>query len=447
MAESLFDRNRTLIKQTFGLDDSALDMLAFEVGRESRVPKIARHTFLLHGLLAMVTNVLFPLKGMKRRVKVSDEDFVFVSCPDPVFRTKTIGMIAGGLKYVLIYLPNFHINAALQYHNFFKTQGITAFYPTIHVGQVLRVRKKIKCFVRGMVGYDGSTESKRMLFVLSHFAIYNEVVKSYLRQIEGFNGKWILEHEKYYFMPVVIELHNRGEICTMLQHGAFLEKSYNYIPLFCDKVLCCSEREKRIYVENGVGESRVMVFGVPLQTLQLPLERTYTGANQYDLLVLMTAVEDENQDVLQKILRYIKSEYKNVLVRMRPRSRKSDEKRLSDVLQGMEISPVGTSIEEDIARCKKVLSFSEDANIVVVKFNKPFVYIWTPFVYISTERLCEMKSMGNFGTEENYKEEINKLMTQDFYSTFDKDQYNEVLGESDVDELRKRFKEYIKKEC
>ena len=35
-------------------------------------------------------------------------------------------------------------------------------------------------------------------------------------------------------------------------------------------------------------------------------------------------------------------------------------------------------------------------------------------------------------------------MTQDFYSTFSKEQYKEVLGETDVNVLRQKFEDYIR---
>ncbi len=291
--------------------------------------------------------------------------------------------------------------------------------------------------MRNMYVSNNLQECERMLFALSHFAIYDEVVRVYLHQMAGFQGKWIFEHDKYYFLSSVIDLHKEGKNCTMLQHGIFFRVSANYIPLFCDRVLCCSEREKRIYIDNGIDDSRITVFGAPLQTLQQSSESIISNSEQYELLLLMTEVKEINKEIMQKVLAYVKREYSNILVRMRPRSRENDISLLYDTLQGMTISPVGTPISDDILRCKKVVSFSEDANIEVAKFNKPFVYIWT-------EGEKDMTSMSNCGTEDNYMEEIKKLMSQLFYSTFDKEKYNEILGETDLNVLRTRFSEYIR---
>ncbi len=144
MEQNLFERNRSLIKSIFNVDDTAVDMLSFEADRNSVLSMIGKRPFLFHGLLALLSNVLYPLLGLKRRVKNTNDDFVFVSCPDAVFRTKTIGLIAGELKYSIIYLPNFHVKAAIKYHKFFKGQGVKAFFATIQVAQIRKAKKKVR---------------------------------------------------------------------------------------------------------------------------------------------------------------------------------------------------------------------------------------------------------------------------------------------------------------
>lgn len=436
MDSAVFDRNREIIKNVFEINDEAVDMLAFEASRLKELSRIGKHTFLYHGLLSIITNVWFPLRGVKRKINLQNDDFVFVSCPDSVFRTKAISKIADGLKYSIIYLPNFHVSSAIHYHSHFKGLGVKAFFPTIRLGQVIAANRKIKQLLRSMEDYDVSMpECQIMRSVLSSFAMYDQVVKKYMQNADGFKGKWIMEHDKFYFMASVINLHQQDKPCTMLQHGIFFRPSFNFIPLYCDNVLCCSEREKRIYIENGIAEERIEVFGAPLQTLQESGVSQNTNKH-YDLLVMMTDVKEINIDIMRKVLSYIKQNYKSVLVRMRPRSRKADEAYLAKELEGMVISAPGTPIEDDILCCDKVVSFSEDANVEIAKLNKPFIVVWT-------EGVRDPESMGKCATEENYQEEITKLMTQDFYPTFSKDQYTEILGETDIEVLQNRFKKYI----
>lgn len=433
---TLFNHNRDAIKKVYSIDDEAVDMLAFEAGRLKDLSRIGKHTLFYHGLLAILTNFLYPLRGVHREVKSTNDDFILVSCPDPVFRTKSITLIAEGLKYSIIYLPNFHVTSSFKYHDYFRSRGVKAFFPTIKLGYVLSAWRMRKQLVKELITADEEkAECRKMLSVLSSFAIYDKVVKKYMQELETFSGKWLLEHDKFYFMASVINLHQHKKTCTMLQHGIFFRPSFNFIPLFCDKVLCCSTREKRIYIENGVSENRIGVFGAPLQTLNQANE-SHTTSKHYDLLVMMTDVKEINIDIMRKVLSYIKENYKSVLVRMRPRSRKADETYLAKELEGMILSSPGTPIEDDISCCDKIVSFSEDANVEIAKMNKPFIVVWT-------EGVRDPKSMGKCATEENFEEEITKLMTQDFYSTFSKEQYKDVLGETDVKVLRDKFEKYI----
>lgn len=437
MDVSKLEKYRNQIKEITQGDDFVADMILFEAGRSDGFTTLNRHPFFFHGLLAAVTNAVFPWKGLKRKVEIKpDEDFIFVSCPDPIFRTKTIGLIAGNLKYSVVYLPNFHISASLRYHKYFTEKGTRAFFPTIRLRHVLQAQKAVAGFKRQCAGLDDSIECKKLLSTLSSYLIYNELVKNYLNSADSFKGKWLLEHDKFYFMSTAANLHLCGKETTMLQHGVFFRPSFNYIPLYCTKVLCCSEREKKIYAENGVAENRVMVFGAPLQTLQQEKDLSEKPC-QYDLLLMMTDVNDNNKALMQQVMTYVRQNYENVLVRMRPRSRKKDESILAEQLNGMTISSEGRTIFDDISSCKKVISFSEDANVEIAKCNKPFIYVWT-------EGRRDAEVMSRCATEENYKEEIQKFMTQDFYSTFSKEQYKEVLGETDVNVLRQKFEDYIR---
>ena len=433
MSGSFFDQYRNTIKEVFCINDEAVDMLSFEAERIEGLARQDKHPLILHILLALVTNLLFPLKGLKRNVLLSDEDFVFVSCPDPVFRTKNIGLITGSLKYCIIYLPTFHVSTSLKYHYFFRKEGIKAFFPTIRLIYVIRAWKRTKKITRLMDSSYSNVQRKRLFGAMMSFAVHDQVVNYLLKTTDSFKGKWLLEHDKFFFIPTVFNLHKRGKEITMLQHGIFFRPSSNYFPLFCDKVLCCSEREKRIYSENGVSQDRVVVFGAPLQTLQLDRINTLEGKH-YDLLVLLTRVDEKNIDLTRRVLTFIKENYTSVLVRMRPRSQKNDEMYLSDLLNGIEVSSTNRSIYVDLSNSEKVVSFSEDANVEIAKLHKPFIYV--------SSRSEE--SYLNGVTIKNYEEEIQKLMENEFYSSFNEDQYKEILGETNVFVLQEKFMKYIK---
>ena len=440
MKESFFDRNKELIKSTLELNDEAINTLSFEVTRRTGLPLLLKYPVLFHGILSIITNILYPLLGIKKKSHIQkDEDFIFISCPDPVFRTKTIGLIAGSLKYSVIYLPNFHVISALRYHKYFKKENIDACFPTITVSDLYNAKRRGKRLYSALKGETLEVADRIALGVILNFLIYDSIAKRILSSAKGFNGKWILEHDKFYFTPTVVNLHQANKICTMLQHGCFVEIDVDFMPLCCDKVLCCSERERNTYISYGIKPENVLAFGAPLQAIRTDEKIDTYGRKKYNLLMLLTMVNNESIVQMKAVLEFVKNHYDGVLIRMRPRSKKNDMKLLQKELEGFEISNNRYSLTEDISVCKKVISFSEDANFEVAKLNKPFIYVHS---WVGQNR--ELRHDLPYATEDNYKEEIQKLMTQDFYSTFSKEQYKEVLGETDVNVLRQKFEDYIR---
>jgi hypothetical protein len=440
MENLFFTRYRDIIKASLGIDDDIVDKLAFETSRRKGYSYVLKHPYLMYGLLAIITNILYPLKRIKKYGLITDKEFVLVSCPDSVFRTKTIGCIAGSLSYSVIYLPNFHFFSALRYNKYFKKKRIEAFFPTIRLKEVVAAKRKMNQLKKCLNVSKFGKEELIALGVIANFLIYDYVTKNILKNTSDFKGKWILEHDKFYFTPMVVNLHQMGKTCTMLQHGCFMEIDSDFFPLFCDKVLCCSERERNAYIDCGVNPFNVIVFGAPLQTLKEDnKEFLPSRKNCYELLILLTAVNDESIQSVKSVLSFVKDNYDSVLVRFRPRSKKKDEKLLKTELEGMKVSDGKSTLSEDIASCNKVISFSEDANVAVIEHNKPFIYVHS---WLGENRT--LRRDLPYATIDNYKEEIMKLMGQDFYSTFSKEQYRDIVGETDVEVLKKRFEDYIR---
>lgn len=432
---TVFSRNKKVIQEILSVDNLTIDTLEGEFDNLRELSFIHKHVFSFYILLAILSNLIYWLMGLNKRLtQYENDDFLFFSCPDSVFRTKNISLIAGGLKYSMIYLPNMHVISSLYYSRYFIRNKIKAFFPTVAIRDVLHTRNIYRQIERGLQEKNGE-EYDRVKYTVSIFILYKFIANRFLNGIDSFKGKCIFEHQKFYFMPFVDTFRKKRIETTMLQHGLFFQPAFDYMPLFCDKVLCCSEREKALYLENDTEEERIKVFGAPLQTLATDKNSTY-DQSKYNLLILMTEVDDNNILILKVVLEYIKANYNKILIRMRPRSRKEDIKRLGDVLQGMVISPHKNTIVEDIECCAKIVSFSVDANVEVAKLHKPMVYVWT-------EGPASEVNDINCATEENYMVEINKLMTEDFYSTFSETKYKEILGETDVNILKARFKEYI----
>lgn len=440
MATENLVKYKEYVSKVLQNNEEAVNMIFFETEKEIGISLLGRHPFLFHSILAILTNLLYPLAGLKRTVSSNDDDFIFISCPDTVFRTKTIGQIAAELKYGVIYLPNFHIRSALKYNRFFKRKKNRIYFPTIHLKYVFGAIHKMSVFKKLCGKVDRQPETRRLFSVMSSFFIYDYVVKDYLSRINNdFHGKWILEHDKFYFMSSVVNLHQRGQKCTMLQHGCFMEIDTDFMPLFCDQVLCCSNRERDTYINCGLSPENVITFGAPLQMLGTNDSFDVKTGKKHSLLILLTIANEESIEPMRAVLSFVKDNYQDVLVRMRPRSKKNDIRLLEKELRGLEISDNKSSLAEDIFYCDKVISFSEDANIEVTKHNKPFIYVH-PWLGENRELRRDMP----YATMENYRDEIKKLMENEFYSSFSKEQYKEIVGETDVNVLRQRFKDYIK---
>lgn len=435
MANSIFSRYKETIQNKLSLDDKTIDTLEGEFDCSRPLSFIHKHVFWFYLILSIVSNFIYKLWGLKSSLSKKDFDFLFFSCPDEIFRTKSITQIADGLNYCLIYLPNMHIKAALKYYSFFKNKKITTVFPAIYIKDVLEARRLFQDISKSIRDKKDS-DYLRLKYTVFIYILYDRVACRILSDIGGFGGKCIMEHQKFYFMPVVANLRKNGINTTMMQHGLFYTPVFDYVPLFCDNVLCCSEREKAIYIENGTDEQKVTVLGAPLQTLSSEILDSSTRT-KYSLLLLMTEIFDDNLDITREILNYIKGNYTGVLVRMRPRSRKEDIKRLGNALSGLIVSSTKSSLVKDINNAAKVVSFSVDANVEVAKQHKPLVYVWT-------EGTEEDVRDTQFATRQNYKEEIYKLMSEEFYSTFSEEQYKMILGETDINVLRQKFVHYIK---
>ena len=440
--QTLFHKYRKEIKDILNVDENVLYMVEDEYKRlcerstTSRRPSlIGRHPFLFHALFAVVTNFLFPILGFKRRVHSSEFDFVFVSCPDPVFRTKNIDMLADTLKYCIIYLPNFHLSASIRYHKYFKEIGVMTAFPTISLRQVLYTWMKMRKFKRKFGLTTGNLEETKMISTMTRFLLYDKLTKKFVSDLGLFTGKWILEHQIYYFLNTIVHLREQGKESTMLQHGLFFKPTTDFFPLHCDKVLCCSEREKNIYIKEGIDSNRVKVLGIPLQTISRDNFKQ-SSRTEYQLLILLTLVNNNNAPKIGEILTFVRQHYESVLLRFRPRSKERDMRFLEKYIANFDVSE-GKTIGDDLLRSKKVITFSADAIVEVVKYSKPFVYIWL-------KEYQEFLEIIHCATMDDYKNQIQTLMSEDSYTNKMIEMSNYLVGDQRIEVIKDRFSSFVK---
>lgn len=436
MTKDLINKYGTQIKQFLNVDNAGFEALSLEFERTEKLSLLMRHPFLFYGILSLIMEPLYMLYSLKRKVLLSNEDFVFISCPDPIFRTKNINLLAGQLSFCVVYLPNFHIKEAIRYNRYFKTISVRSFYPTIKLKDVISARRKINVFLQDKKVNLDKMDYGKMISMLSNYLIFDGVVKRFLQENREFRGKWLLEHQIYYFVPVVTNLRSIGKESIMLQHGLFFKPTTDFFPLHCDKVLCCSEREKEIYLREGVEKERVKVLGIPLQTMN---QNEVEGKCkiEYDLLLLLTFVDNKNVHLIGEVLDFVRQYVDKVLIRFRPRSKENDKKLLENHIKNFAISDSKHSINQDIARSEKVITFSADAIVEVVKCNKPFLYFWL-------KENQDFLQKFQCATMDNYKDMILSFMEASSYSSTMIEMSNYVVGEQLLDVISNRFCSYIK---
>ncbi len=435
----IYEKYKDELKLLLSVDDRTLAILDDEYDRAKPLKRRSRLDFWTYLCLALITKIVFTVKGIHRRFTADGEDFVYVSCPDPVFRTKNIDLIARGLKYTVLYLPNFHVGVTLKYARYFRGK-INAAFLSFSIADVLKAHYKLSkaLFLKEVKENLGEEEYSKLRHQLFTYLVYDQVVRRSFGNVSGFRGKWIFEHQKFYFIPAVHYVMENGRETTMLQHGSFFSPSINYMPLYCDKTLCCSERERQLYLENGVSDDRIVVFGAPLQALGTK-EKTEKIDHDYHILILLTKAKTDYLKIQQQTLDFIKMKHKDtrVLLRPRPRSRNTDLVQLSESLQGLDISSEGTPLADDLSRAAKIISFSEDAVFHLLDLDKPFLII-VP----DAEKFPTLK--GKCADARNYSEYIEELMAGRYQGPFSEEEKKYYLGETDIKLLNRRFCQYIK---
>lgn len=437
--DSIYSANRERIKTILGVDDGLLYVLEEDYNSlyvSARNPVVLFFAYIGLAVLYFFVRLLY---GFRTRIDTKGDEFVFFSCPDVVFRVRNLPLIAADLKYSIIFLPTFHIKSAIQYHRYFKDQGVKAIFLMPRIGDafaVLHSRNK-HCKQYSSLAFRDKSELNRLKTQMYTYLIYKSIADRTLGAVS--DGKVVFEHQKFFFIPFVCWFRNRGVTTYLLQHGSFFHPSYNYFPLLCDVVLCCSEREKLQYLKNDVSPERVVVFGTPLQSLVQPAENGSRKAPEYKYLVLMPLVTEERLPFIGKVLSYLKSTVPcdRILVRLRPRSAVQDRQMLESELEGLTISGPGNTLAADVEKAERVVSFSEDCVFELCRSGRLFIIA-------SDARSIDPILDGKYCTEQDYASKLD---------AFDKDPESFVLtdterlylfGDMDVLSLKRKFVEFIR---
>ncbi len=440
MNEIDFDNNIEIWKELFDIDDKTIDVVRAELLKAvdykyNRLTVLAGKPWFIR-LISIAERMLSP-KLSKKTYRVNDEDFVMIASFDGFNRVKTLPLIADKFKYKVFFLPTLtRPKQVRDFYSYYKSSEMDVYFGTFpgHViKEYSRFLKRNKKLLSAIKCEDEDNE-KILRYFIKRFAIYSIYSKDIFKQASN-EKLWIFEQDKHYFTPVINEFRKKGVMTVELQHGTFFNPTTDdRLPLYVDKMICCSERERCLYRDGGADINDVYVTGAPLQTLHT--EKYTDGPIKYDLLVLLTDAIPSRIERQVVTLKYINGHYKDkrILLRFRPKSAIQDKKILAEYVKGHIIS-TGTSLMEDLCASDKVITFSEDAIFEIIQAKKPFIAIFNKSDLYGgyLDGLCY--------TTDEIEECLDTLFSKDF--TVDLDKYIRAFGETDLNVVKERFEKVL----
>lgn len=434
-----FDDNIVIWKDLFGLDDKTIDVLRAESVKfvdykYNRLAVLAGEPWFIR-LISVVERLLSP--KLSKNYRLDDEDFIMIASYDGFNRVKTLPLIASGFKYKVFFLPTLtrpkHVR---DFYNHYKNAGMDVYFGTFPTSVIKEYGNFLKR-KRGLlsrVKCENKESEKVLRYLMKRFAIYGIYAKALFKNATN-EKLWVFEQDKHYFIPVINEFRKKGVMTVELQHGTFFNpETDDRLPLYVDKMICCSEREKSLYRDGGVADKDIYVTGAPLQTLHA--QKYADGPVKYDLLVLLTDATPTHIGRQIVSLNYINEHYKDkrILLRFRPKSAERDKRNLAEYVNGHSIS-AGTSLMEDLCASEKVVTFSEDSIFEIIQAKKPFM------AFVNKSDLYGGYLDGLCHTTDEIEECLTELFRKDYATDIDK--YVYAFGDTDIDVVKNRFERVL----
>lgn len=437
MTEKNLSPNLELFQRLFDLDESTVeaikgDILKRGLNRSCFLSRLSINPWFVR-VVSVFERMIAP--GMSKSFNPSGDDFVFVSCIDPVHRVKTLPLVAKDFKYTLFFLPTLTRPTVVKtYYKYYKEKSKEkVYFGTFSWNDVTKYKRFIKINARliNEIKCDNENDTKVLREYAKRFVLYRIYAE---RVFGGANSDklWLFEHDKFFFIPVINYFRGKGVITTQLQHGTFFNpENTTYFPLYSDKIICCSEREKGLYKETRVENKDIYILGAPLQTIG-PKSRSNVE-EKYDLIVVLTDTAPKELKLQIKVLTYIKKNLKDkkVLLRLRPRSAATDKKNLTGYVDGFTLSE-GTSLSEDLCSASKVITFSLDSIYEIIRNDKIFV------TFVDPSDIIDQSMNGICYTVDEMEACIKGLFEKPTKS--EQERYVSIFGETDLEKIRVRFK-------
>lgn len=440
MTNKDFDSNITIWRKLFDIDDKTVDALKADLltrvdFRYNKLTALAGKPWFIR-LISLAERIL--TYRMSGKFDVNDEDFIMMSCSDSFNRVKTLPLIARSFRYKVFFLPTLTRPMSVRrFYTYYKNhRNMRVYFGTFQNSVIREYSRFIKRnkLVFDEIQCEDKDSAKILRYVMKRFALYSIYTNNIINRTNK-NPLWIFEHDKFYFIPVINEFRKHHLMTTQMLHGTFFNPhTARYIPIYTDKMICSSEREKKIFEEFGENGKNIYVTGAPLQTLK---EKSSVNVPvQYDILLLMTATLSHLIEKQKAALAYINKHFgdKKILARFRPASAEIDKKNLSEYIKNYTISN-GTSLMEDLCSAKKVVTFSEDTIYEIIRAKKPFAAI------VNKDDLYGGYLDGICCTTDEIEECFNQLFSNDNRGDINK--YLYAFGETDPDLIKEKFEKVI----
>lgn len=281
----------------------------------------------------------------------------------------------------LYYPPLFHYDYIAKHIDFYKKNNVCFELGCFSIGDIIFSFADIIVNYRGIVKVSKYLDNKynqnsnKFVNIIFMICIYRHYFERRFNKVSTSAKRvWIMDYDldyKYILLNSIIKSYSPDDITIHQQHGMFWnDLGFEYMNTLSDYDFCCCQREYDM-IMNGNNEynSKVEIMGTPMQCLNKSVPLSDVSI-KYDVLVLLTAAFEEKWTTIQKTVLPLlsKSGYK-VLARFRPASKSNDAAVLKTVLKGIDLSN-GTSLAEDIASSKMVVSFSGDAIYECFRANK-----------------------------------------------------------------------------
>ncbi len=379
----------------------------------------------------LLTNIVYFLKYRKKNIELKEN--VFITHFSYYIKASIALKILPENHYSILYVPTIHFKEINKHYDYFKNNENVCF-DSFGMKVFLKfflIFKKIPFFFDLLK--DSKGEFGFLLAAILKYRLFS-LYADRITQKNKTSKKWIFDNDKSpSFSPIVKKL-NSLNICTInLQHGSFFSDNKFYLPSISKYVFCCSEREKVLFVNSGTLPSNVFVIGAPLQSFADGIKQENFNV-VYDLLILLTdTTTTENIERQTYLLNILKTSHFKTLIRFRPASKEKDYIILKESIPDYCDISEGKSIEIDIMRSSKIVSFSLDALFVCNRYQKFTCLI------CSTKVSKELTSSDNFIVYSDDQDiDLDSFIMKESDSCKN-DNFSYNFGITDFEKIKKNF--------